>query len=143
MLWKKSTVRRACLYLPDGSLFASFQRTTEFACPALQPTDTPWRVVAASAPINRNDLTLGYVYVERELAEIGTRIVVAILTGLGMLILAGTVALFLAHRLHSSVSTPIAQLASLARTLQPDSKELSRVRCARILNMRNTREAAI
>ncbi len=121
----RSTVRRACLYLPDGSLFASFQRTTEFACPALQPTDTPWRVVAASAPINRNDLTLGYVYVERELAEIGTRIVVAILTGLGMLILAGTVALFLAHRLHSSVSTPIAQLASLARTLQPDSKAVS------------------
>ena len=33
----RSTVRRACLYLPDGSLFASFQRTTEFACPALQP----------------------------------------------------------------------------------------------------------
>ena len=82
-------------------------------------------MVAASAPINRNDRAIGRVYVERELAEIGTRIAVASLTGLGMLILAGTVALFLAHRLHSSVSTPIAQLASLARTLQPDSKAVS------------------
>lgn len=121
----RSTVRRACLYLPDGSLFASFQRTPEFACPASQPPDVPWRVVAATAPINRNELTLGTVYVERELAEIGTRIVVASLTGLGMLILAGTVALFLAHRLHSSISTPIAQLALLARNLQPASKAVS------------------
>ena len=121
----RSTVRRACLYLPDGSLFASFQRTPEFSCPPVQPTDVPWHVVAASAPINRNERAIGRVYVERELAEIGTRIAVASLTGLGMLILAGTVALFLAHRLHSSISTPIAQLASLARTLQPDSRTVS------------------
>ena len=121
----RSTVRRACLYLPDGSLFASFQRAPEFACPAAQPAEAPWRVVAASAPINRNERAIGRVYVERELAEIGTRIMVASLTGLGMLILAGTVALFLAHRLHSSISTPIAQLASLARTLQPDSRAVA------------------
>ena len=121
----RSTVRRACLYLPDGSLFAGFARSPEFACPSAQPTDVPWRVVAASAPIHLNDRAIGRVYLERELAEIGTRIGVASLTGLGMLLLAGTVALFLAHRLHSSVSTPIAQLASLARTLQPDSKTAS------------------
>jgi signal transduction histidine kinase/CheY-like chemotaxis protein len=121
----RSTVRRACLYLPDGSLFASFERGPEFACPTVQPSDVPWRVVAASADINRNDRAIGRIYMERDLPEIGTRIAVASLTGLGMLILAGTVALFLAHRLHSSISTPIAQLASLARTLQPDSKAVA------------------
>jgi signal transduction histidine kinase/CheY-like chemotaxis protein len=121
----RSTVRRACLYLPDGSLFAGFARSPEFACPSTQPENVTWRVVAADAPINRNNHAIGRVYLERELAEIGTRIGLASLTGLGMLVLAGTVALFLAHRLHSSVSTPIAQLAALARTLQPDSKATS------------------
>jgi len=117
----RSTVRRACLYLPDGSLFASFERAPEFACPEARPGDVPWRVVGASAEVNLGGATIGSVYVERELAEISTRIMVASLTGLAMLLLAGTVALVLANRLHSSVSTPIAQLASLARTLQPDS----------------------
>jgi hypothetical protein len=42
-----------------------------------------------------------------------------------MLLLAGTVALVLAHRLHRSVSTPITQLAAAARAIQPDAERLT------------------
>ncbi|MGH9372165.1 MAG: ATP-binding protein, partial [Vicinamibacterales bacterium] len=117
----RPTVQRSCLYLPDGTLFAGFARSPEFACPSAQPTDVPWRVVAGTAAVNSNTRLIGTVYVERDLAEIGARIAVAGLTGLGMLLLAATVAFALAQRLHRSVSRPITQLASAARAIGPAS----------------------
>jgi hypothetical protein len=34
----RPTVRRACLFLPDKTLFAAFARSPEFACPSSQPS---------------------------------------------------------------------------------------------------------
>jgi signal transduction histidine kinase/CheY-like chemotaxis protein len=110
-------MRRACLYLPDGTLFAGFERAPEFSCAAPQAARRVWTVVAGTAPVTRNDRTIGTVYVERELSDVQARIAVALLSGLVMLLAAGTVATALAHRLHRSVSAPIAELAAAARSV--------------------------
>jgi signal transduction histidine kinase len=116
----RPTVQRSCLYLPDGTLFAGFARSSEFTCPSAQPTSVPWRVVTGTAAVNRNERVIGTVYVEREFAEIGARIAVAGLSALGMLVLAATVAFALAQRLNRNVSTPITQLAAAARAATPE-----------------------
>ena len=120
----RSTVQRACLYLPDGGLFAGFERSSVFVCPPTRPTGVPWQVIAGSAPIRRNDRVIGLVYVERDLTEINSRIAVTGLTGIGMLLIAGGFAFVLAHRVNRSVSAPITQLANAARAIQPDADKL-------------------
>jgi signal transduction histidine kinase len=120
----RPTIQRACLYLPDGGLFAGFERSSVFVCPPTRPAAVPWQVIAGSAPILRNDRVLGLVYVERDLTEINSRIAVTALTGLGMLLVAGAFAFLLAHRLNRSVSAPIIQLATAARAIQPDADKL-------------------
>src|SRR5688572_4387383 len=117
----RPTVQRACLYLSNGDLFAGFERSPAFTCPADKPAAVSWRVIVGSAPIQRNDRVIGLVYVEGDLTEINSRIAVTALTGLGMLLLAGTVAFVLAHRLQRSVSAPISQLAAAARAIRPDA----------------------
>jgi signal transduction histidine kinase/ActR/RegA family two-component response regulator len=114
----RTSVRRACLYLPDGALFAGFASSHAWACPASLPSTTEWATVAGEAPVTRNGRVIGRVYVEREQADIWTRIAVAVLTGVGMLLLAGAVAIAIAHPLHRSVSAPIAQLAAAARSIR-------------------------
>jgi signal transduction histidine kinase len=116
----RPSVGRACLYLPTDKLFEGFGRTANSACPRSRPENVTWRVVAGTAPVERNGRVLATVYVERDLTEIGARVAVAGVTGFAMLVLAATVAFGLAHRLHRTVSTPIAQLASAARGLDPE-----------------------
>jgi signal transduction histidine kinase/CheY-like chemotaxis protein len=113
----RPTVAKACLYLPDGMLFAAFERSPQSACPASLPQRLGWTTVAGTASVSRNDRTLGSVYVERELIEIWGRVAVAIVGGGVVLILAATFALALANRLHRTVSAPIAHLASVVRTM--------------------------
>lgn len=119
----RPTIQRACLYLPDGSLFAGFERSAIFVCPPARPTDVPWEVIAGSAPVRRDDRVIGLVYVERDFAEINSRIAVAGLSGFGMLVIAGAFAFALAHRLNRSVSAPIIQLATASRAIQPDAEK--------------------
>jgi len=116
----RPAVRRACLYLSDGSLFAGFSRSAEFACPPARSTVTHWRVVFASAPVTSADRTIATVYVERELTAIWTTIAVTALSGLVILLLAAAAGFVIAHRLHRSVSAPIAQLAAAAKQIRPD-----------------------
>ena len=118
-------VRRACLYLPDGKVFEEFGHSPEWTCPSARPERVTWRIVTGTAPVTRNARVLATVYVERDLSDIGARVAVAGLTGLAMLLLAAAVAFALAHRLHRAVSTPIAQLASAARALDPDGNSNS------------------
>jgi signal transduction histidine kinase/ActR/RegA family two-component response regulator len=111
----RPSVRRACLYTPDGALFAAFARSPETRCPPAAAEPRGWNVVAGIAPVVRNERTVGTVYVERDLVDVWMTIAVALLSGVLMLVLAGIVAFFLALRLHRTISTPIAQLAEAAR----------------------------
>jgi PAS domain S-box-containing protein len=121
----RPTIRKACLYLTDGSLFAAFERSAEFSCPTTQPAaDSRVSAVTGTATVSSNERVIATVFVERDLADLWTRIAVASLTGLGMLVLAGTAALLLANRLNRMVSEPIAQLAVAARAIRPDDDRL-------------------
>src|SRR4029079_8206758 len=103
----QATVQRACLSLPNGTLFAEFARTPQSACPGAPPKTMPWRVVAGSAPVRINDKVIGTAYVERDLTAIGSRIALAVFTGVLMAIAAGLLAFLLAERLNRTVSAPI------------------------------------
>ena len=117
----QANVRRACVYLSDGSLFAGFSRRAELACPAAHPMMAPPETAVGSAPVRSNQRLVGTVYVENDLADIWARIAVAGFSGLVMLVLAGSAALLLAHRLTRTVSAPIAELAAAARAVSPNA----------------------
>ncbi|MGE3277108.1 MAG: ATP-binding protein [Vicinamibacterales bacterium] len=116
----RATIRRACVYLPDGRLFAEYRPAAARPCPASPPGELPFRRVAGVAPVTSNGQVIGTVYVERDLAEIWPRLAIAAATAFGMLGLASLLALALANRLHARVSAPIGQLAAAAREVQPD-----------------------
>ncbi|HXW03776.1 MAG TPA: ATP-binding protein [Vicinamibacterales bacterium] len=113
-------IRRACVYLNDGRVFAEFSRSADLACPDRMPLTLPYPIVAGSAAITRGERIHGTVYVERDLPEIRSRVGVALISGALMLLLAGAVALLIANRLHRTVSAPIAQLAASVRALDPE-----------------------
>jgi signal transduction histidine kinase len=121
----RPNVRRACLYTIDGALFAGFGRSDQFACPPFEPTRVPWGVVTGTAMVTSNERALGNVYVERDLSDLWTRVVVGVLTGLAMLLLAGGAAFLLASRLHRMVSAPIVELAAAARAIRPEAERLA------------------
>lgn len=116
----RSNVRRACLYLPNGALFAAYSRDGVSACPADATVRSEWDVVTGMADVSWNDRVLGRVYIERELTELWSRGAVAIGAGFVMLVLAAGVAFLIAYRLHRTVSQPIVQLANAVRALDAD-----------------------
>jgi len=114
----RPAIARACLYLTDGTLFAEFIQAPGASCSSPRPdTQQTWSMVAGTALVTTNNRIVGTVYIERELTEIRSRIAVAVVAGLGMLLLAGGVALAIADRLHRTVSAPIGQLAAAARAI--------------------------
>ncbi|MBA2303705.1 MAG: HAMP domain-containing protein [Acidobacteria bacterium] len=116
-------MRRACLYLPDGTLFASFARNPELACPRSRATAVHWTVIIGNAPVMSQGRDVGIVVVERDLAELQERIIVTALIAGGMLLVAGTVAAWLAHRLTRRVSTPITKLAMAAGNIGHEGQD--------------------
>ena len=118
----RPSIRRACLYLPDGRLFAGHARSPSLACPTTVPDIDDLEIVDGRADVRQEARRLGMVYVEGDLTELRTRVMVATLTGLVVLLIAGGVAFALAHRLHRAVSRPIASLAATARTIGADAQ---------------------
>jgi signal transduction histidine kinase/CheY-like chemotaxis protein len=116
----RPNVSRACLYLPDGQLFAAYSRDALSACPAGAAVRPEWDAVTGMANVTWNDQILGRVYIDRELTELWSRGAVAVGSGVAMLILAAGVALLIAHRLHRTVSQPIVRLADAVRALDAD-----------------------
>lgn len=112
----RAAVRRACLFLPDGTLFAGYARTSDLACER-GTAALSWSVVAARAPVRRNGELIGMVYIERDLAEVWARVGLVAIVGTAVLLLAIGLAFLLAERLNRTVSTPIATLAAAARTI--------------------------
>lgn len=115
----RPVIRRACLYLADGSLFAAFNRMG-LLCDAAPSSTLAWDVVGVTAAVRRNQGVIGTVYLERELSDIWTRVGIAVLVGALMMVLAASLAYVIAQRLNRTISTPIAQLAVAARQLGAD-----------------------
>jgi signal transduction histidine kinase/CheY-like chemotaxis protein len=116
----RPAVLRACLYLPNGSLFAGYGRTEELACPPQMPDRVAWTIGAGTATVISTDAVIGTVYIERELTDIWTTIAIVATTGVALLFISAVVAYALAHRLNRSVSTPIVQLAAAAKAIGSD-----------------------
>jgi PAS domain S-box-containing protein len=110
----REVVRRACIFLPDGSLFVGFAATDE-SCPSVLNPSTGWNGVAGSALITRNGRTHGSVYVERDLSDLQGRLLLTALAGLVMFGFAASAAYMLAQRVNAVISRPITTLAEFAR----------------------------
>jgi signal transduction histidine kinase/CheY-like chemotaxis protein len=111
----RSVVSRACIYLPGGTLFAGFSRTTS-SCPDRLQAGQGWEGVVGVATIRRNDRAYGEVYVERSLSDLRGRVLLTALAGLLMFAVAASAAYLLAQRVNASISGPISALARFART---------------------------
>jgi signal transduction histidine kinase len=120
----RPTIERACLYLPDGSLFAAFARAP-LTCDPHPPGRTPWMTVEGAAAVTNQGELLGMVYVDRTLEELRSRVGLAAAGGFGMLVLAGLFAYVLAQRLHRTVSRPLSQLAAAARSIGPERQQFT------------------
>jgi PAS domain S-box-containing protein len=118
----RDVVTRACIFLPDGSLFVGFAASGSSCPPVLNPT-AGWNGIVGSALITRNGRHQGSVYVERNLSDLQGRLVLTALAGLLMFALAASAAYILAQRVNSGISHPISALAQFARTFgeSPDA----------------------
>jgi signal transduction histidine kinase/CheY-like chemotaxis protein len=114
---QRAAVTRACLYLTDETLFAQYVRSGSPRCSASPPDFQSLQVVMGRSLVRRNESVFGAVLVERELPDLAERIGVTVFSGSIMLVLAAALAYGLSHRLHLTVSRPIAKLAAAARAI--------------------------
>ena len=119
----RQSVRRACLYLNDGRLFATFEPSPQYRCPDAQPHASSLLTVRGTSQIIRNNRILGVVYVERELTGLWPSVLITVGAGAVMLVLAGLVAVPLANRLHRRISEPIVQLSAAARRIGAETPQ--------------------
>jgi signal transduction histidine kinase/ActR/RegA family two-component response regulator len=118
----RPVISRACVYRGDGSLLAAFRVSGASACPAVPASHTGWAAVSSVVPVQRNGQAVGRVYVERELSDLPTRVIVTAAAALLMLLVAGAVAFGVASRLQHIISEPIVALSKAARAIGRDQR---------------------
>lgn len=114
----RPVVSLACVYRKDGTLFAEYRSAGANACPAIPTRLLGWSAVSSVVPVLWNGRTVGAVYVQRVLADLGRRVAVTASAGALVLVLAGLLALGLARRLQRAISRPIVELANAARAIE-------------------------
>jgi len=124
----RPTVTRVCLYLPNDTLFAWYQRDESWTCSPRPQLAEGWSVFSARVPVTRHERIVGSVVAQRNLSDLGSRIAVTAGAGALMLVMAGALAFALAQRLHRSVSTPIVELAAAARNVGSPSHVIPDIR---------------
>jgi PAS domain S-box-containing protein len=110
----RDVVTMVCVFLPDGRLFAEYTRTAD-ACPA-DPAESAWTGVLGRAPIMRNGRLHGFVYVERNLADLRGRVLLTAFAGFALFALAALAAYLLAQPLSAAIARPITDLARQVRS---------------------------
>jgi signal transduction histidine kinase/ActR/RegA family two-component response regulator len=116
----RPTVRVACVYRADGSLLASYVRSTASACPVVPMDAQSWSAVRSVADVRQNGRHVGSVLVERDLSDLPARVMATAGAGVFMLLVGGAIALGLARALQRLVSRPIVALAQAARAVGRD-----------------------
>ena len=109
----------ACLYRPDGTLLAGYERPGRH-CPVTPTGGRTWRTIAIDAPVLRNGQTVGHVYIERTLEDLAPRIAVTLAAGGLTLLVVLALAAGLAQRFQGVISRPIIELAGAARSIGRD-----------------------
>ena len=111
----RPTVLRACAYRSDGSLLAAFARDSAASCGTTGQHGSAWLSVVTRVPVVRNEREVGSILVERDLSDLGGRVLATLSTGGLMLLAGGLTALGLAGLLQRLISRPIVALAQAAR----------------------------
>ncbi len=114
----RPVVSRACVYRRDGTVLAQYHSAGQKPCPTVPGNLLGWDAVASVVPVRWNGQTVGTVYVERALVDLGSRVAVTAAAGGLVLLLAGLLALALARRLQRVISRPIIELADAARAIE-------------------------
>jgi signal transduction histidine kinase len=117
----RDVVTRACIYLSDGSLLASYAAGSR-VCPPTIPDESTWVGVFGRAIVSRNDGIQGLVYVERDLSDLRGRLLLTGISGVVMFVFAASMAYMLAQRVHAVTSGPISALAQFARAYGDDPR---------------------
>ena len=118
LLNNRPSIRAAAIYMPDGTIFATFSRPDSPGFPPLGPAGVriSGGTLTMFQPIVQNDERLGTVYLESKY-DLWDRVraYVLILGGvmLGGMLVAGIVALWLAR----SVTRPVAAITDVARAV--------------------------
>ena len=79
---------RACLYLPDGALFAAYARDPGTTCPASSDRLQPITGMAATADVVWSDESIGRLHLERDVPSTGRQATRAAAAGLVVIALA-------------------------------------------------------
>jgi signal transduction histidine kinase/ActR/RegA family two-component response regulator len=110
-------VAMACLYARDGSLFATYHRTADAACPAQPPARAVFDADTYDAltPVMMGGERLGTLYISRDMNDLYDRLRVGLIAVAGLL--AVMAALLIARRLQRVIATPLLHLADTARAI--------------------------
>jgi PAS domain S-box-containing protein len=111
----RSVFTRACIFLPNGQLFAGFSAASSDPCPDVEPPPEAWGPVFGRAAIIRSERLRGVVYVERDLSDLRGRVLLTSVAGLAMFALAAFAAYLLAQPVNAAISRPIVELAQYVR----------------------------
>ena len=112
-------VQYACMYRGDGSLFATYFRGNQGACPtaASEMLAVGWRDARIIAPITIEGRPIGSLLIERDLSDVIERLSVlgGILTAL--LVFAVLLAALVGNRMQRTIADPLLALAKTARVV--------------------------
>ena len=117
----RDVVVKACIYLPDGRLFAAYARPSESPCAGRSSATQSWSRLGAAATIVRNARSLGTVYVERDLSDLRRRLNLTALVGVLVFLAAAVSAYLISQRIHASIAGPISALAAFAKGFGSDT----------------------
>jgi len=122
-------VSAACLYDAQGQPFASYLRTPEERCPALQQAQEGigWSryTVVGNVMLTRD--RVGTLYIERDLADLYDRLRAAGIATAVLLLIAVGAALLVARRIERTIAAPLLALAHTARAVSTGHDD-SRIR---------------
>jgi signal transduction histidine kinase len=112
-------VSMACLFTADDRLLATYHRDEGQQCPgaARSPSRSGWDELDAVVPVTLDGRQLGALYIQRDLSDLYQRLQVAVLSAIGLLIIAGAASFLIGARIERSVSSPLLRLADTARTI--------------------------
>jgi signal transduction histidine kinase len=122
-------VSAACLYDAQGQPFASYLRTPQERCPALQQAQAGigWSRYTVIGNVMLTRDRVGTLYIERDLADVYDRLRAAGIAAAVLLLIAVVAALLVAHRIEHTIAAPLLALADTARAVSTGHDE-SRIR---------------
>ena len=116
-------VRAACLYDPNGQVFATYSRDPALAFPALQPGD---QAVFRDGhllifhPIKQESGLAGTVYLRADLRDLKQTLRWNLFFNLGLFCVLGLLAAGIAYRVQRYITAPLLDLADLARRVSDE-----------------------